>query len=130
MYMEAEAGAERFSDRPAVWDERVAAILREILNCHDGRFSPSEISHKYMGRAPREERMYEKLNRLLRPKELRSFVEQHPEFKWQHYGKKGMTITWRWGAYCNETHQALPVQALRAGGACAKINHPHDRSDL
>ena len=94
-HMEAEAGSERFLDPQPVWEGRVAAILREILNCHGGSFNPAQISHYNMGRAPGHERMYEKLNRLLQPKELRTFVGQHPEFKWQPYGKKGMTITWR-----------------------------------
>ena len=48
-----------------------------------------------MGRAAKSARVYEELNRLLKPTELKPFVEQHPEFAWHHNGKKGMIIKWR-----------------------------------
>ena len=44
--MDAESAAERFSDPPAVWEDRVVQLLREILNHHEGSFDPSRISHK------------------------------------------------------------------------------------
>ena len=47
-----------------------------------------------MGRAPQHERMYEKLNRLLMPGQLKPFVEQHDEFAWEPCGKNGMIIKW------------------------------------
>ena len=34
------------------------------------------------------------LNKLLKPNELRTFVENHSEFAWQPNGNKGMIITW------------------------------------
>ena len=92
--MGGESAAERFSASPFVWEGRVVELLREILNCHGGSFNPAKIDHKKMGRAPQQERMYEKLNRLLKPNELKPFVEQHPEFAWDATGKKGMIIKW------------------------------------
>ena len=56
--------------------------------------TPSKISHNKMGRGPEDDRAYNELNRLLKLKELKPFVEQHPEFAWRPTGKKGMTITW------------------------------------
>ena len=92
--MDGESAAERFSAFPFVWEGRVVELLLEILNHHGGRFNPARISHKAMGRAPEDERAYEELNRLLKPNELKPFVEQHPEFAWHPTGKKGMIITW------------------------------------
>ena len=34
------------------------------------------------------------LNKLLKPNELRTFVEQHSEFAWEPNGNKGMIIKW------------------------------------
>ena len=47
-----------------------------------------------MGRGSEDEPAYKQLNRLLKPNELKTFVEQHPEFAWHPNGKKGMMITW------------------------------------
>ena len=92
--MDGESAAERLSDPPDVWEGRVVELLREIRNRHGGSFDPSRISHKAMGRAPEDERAYGELNRLLKPNELKPFVDQHPEFAWSPTGKKGMIITW------------------------------------
>ena len=92
--MDGESAAERFSDPPDVWEGRVVKLLREILQHHKGSFDPARISHKAMGRGPEDERVYEELNRLLKPNELKVFVEQHSEFAWRSTGKKGMIITW------------------------------------
>ena len=93
--MDGEAAAERLSDPPDVWEGRVVGLLREILNCHGGSFDPSDISHKAMGRRAKSARVYEELNRLLNPNELKPFVEQHPKFAWHYNSKKRMVITWR-----------------------------------
>ena len=77
-----------------MWEGRVVALLREILNCHGGSFDPSRISHKAMCRGLEDEQAYKELRRLLEPIELKPFVEQHPEFAWHPTGKKGMIITW------------------------------------
>ena len=92
--MDGESAAERFSAFPFVWEGRAVELLREIINHHGGSFDPSRISHKAMGRALEDERAYKQLNRLLKPNELKPFVEQHPEFAWHPNGKKGMIITW------------------------------------
>ena len=92
--MDGESAAERLSYPPDVWERHVVELLREILTRHNGSFDPSHISHNKMGRASEVERAYEELNRLLRPKELKSFVAQHPEFAWHPKGQKGMIIKW------------------------------------
>ena len=81
-------------DPAHVWERRAVELLQEILNRHGGSFNPPRISHNKMNRAPEDEHAYEELNRLLKPNELKSFVEQHPEFAWHPTGKKGMIITW------------------------------------
>ena len=92
-----EAASERYTDTPEVWESRVADLLREILRCHGGSFRPFKISHKQMGLAPGDERVYSKLNKLLRKGELKPFVEAHCEFAWQEEEGK-MLITWADGA--------------------------------
>ena len=92
--MDGESAAEQLSDPPHVWEGRIVELLREILNRHGGSFDPSYISHYKMGRASGDQRAYEELNRLLKPNELKAFVEQHPEFAWESTGKKGMIIKW------------------------------------
>ena len=92
--MDGESAAERNSAFPFVWEGRVVELLRDILTHHGGSFDPSRISHKAMGRAPGQARVYEELNRLLNPNELKPFVEQHPQCAWHPTGKKGMIITW------------------------------------
>ena len=82
--MDGESAAERFSDPPHVWEGRVVDLLREILDRHGGSFNPARISQHF----------YEELNKLLKPNELKPFVEQHPEFAWEPTGKKGMKIKW------------------------------------
>ena len=93
--MVGESAVERFSDPPDVWEGRAVELLREILTYHGGSFNPACISQKVMGREPEDGHVYEDLNRLLKPKELKSFVEQHPEFAWHSIGKKGVIITWK-----------------------------------
>ena len=92
--MDGESAAERNLPSPIEWERRVVELLRDILNHHGGSFDPSRISHKKMCRGPEDEHVYNELNRLLNPNELKSFVEQHSEFRWESSGKKGMIITW------------------------------------
>ena len=75
-----EAASERTVDPPDVWASRAADLLREVLRTHGGRFDPSYISHRQMGRTAFEDRVYEQLNKLLQTPELKSVVEGHPEF--------------------------------------------------
>ena len=75
-------------------DDRVAEILRQCLRAHGGSFDPSNISHRALGLGPQDERMHSRLNKLLLPKQLRPFVDQHPEFSWEEKDPKGMQITW------------------------------------
>ena len=93
-HMDGESAAERESAFPFVWEGRVVELLRDILTHHGGSFDPAHISHKKMGRGPEDEKVYKELNRLLKPHELRSFVEQHSDFAWQPTGKTGMIVTW------------------------------------
>ena len=99
--------SERHSDPQHVWEERVAAILRDIIECHDGSFTPSGIKHHLMGRGRNHERMYEKLNKRLEKGKLRDFVDNHPEFTWQRHGKNGMLISLAPQPCSNEGSSAL-----------------------
>ena len=92
-----EAASERYTDTQAVWESRVADLLRQILRRHGGSFRPSQISHKLMGLAPGEETTYSKLNKLLQKGELKPFVEAHSEFVCRHVEGR-MLITWADGA--------------------------------
>ena len=92
--LDGESAAERFSFPQDMWEGRVVELLQQILNRHEGSFDPSRISHKAMGRAPQAERAYEELSKMLKPNELKPFVEEHAEFTWHPTGKKGMIITW------------------------------------
>ena len=93
--MAGESAAERWTDPPDVWEGRVVELLWEILTRHGGSFNPSRISHNKMGRAPENDRAYEELNRLLKPKEPKSFVDQHREFACRTTSNNGMIIKWR-----------------------------------
>ena len=77
---------------------KVAAILRLCLETHGGQFDPSAISHKTAGLTAEDERLYSRLNKLLAPGQLSSFVDKRPEFVWmpKNSGRKppGMIITW------------------------------------
>ena len=75
-------------------DDRVAEILRQCLRAHGGSFDPSKISHRALGLGPQDERMHSRLNKLLLPKQLRPFVDRHPEFSYEEKDPKGMLITW------------------------------------
>ena len=92
--MNSESATERWSDPPHVWKDRVAKLLRDILNSHGGTFDPSHINHNKMGRTKRDPHAYEELNKLLKPNELKEFVHQHPDFAWEAKNKKGIVIKW------------------------------------
>ena len=68
----------------------------EALPKHGGEFDPSRISHKTMGREVGEERVYSRLNKLLKPGELRGFVETHSEFACRPRvgSAKGFIVHW------------------------------------
>ena len=95
----ADAGVDAKALCPAVRDARVSDILRHVLQSHGGSFDPARISNKlFQSRhASSEAKAFEQLNRLLKPRELRAFIDRHPEFSWSTCsapGTKGMLITW------------------------------------
>ena len=47
-----------------------------------------------MGFGSSEDIFVSQLNRLLKPGELRPFIDRHPEFSWSATGPKGMMVTW------------------------------------
>ena len=59
----------------------VDQVIRRCLETHDGAFDPARISSERYGMQPGELLPWEKLNSLLGKGELRSFVEQHPDFQ-------------------------------------------------
>ena len=76
-------------------DVRVARIIRAILNSHRGWFDPAWISHKRPGLEPAAEPMHPRLNKLLKPGQLKPFLGRHREFAWQpKANNKGMVISW------------------------------------
>jgi len=78
--------------------EEIAELIRLCLHTHGGSFDPARISSKKTGRLPAGTQdpttVQQRLNRLLRPNELRPFIEAHPEFTWTQHGEKGMLVTW------------------------------------
>ena len=102
------------------WADRVKQLLREILNTHGGHFDPSWTSRKWMGVAPGEETAYEKLNKLLKPGELKTFIDERcdSEFAWHHKGKgggkRGMIVTWGSGG-ASAAASGAPAAASGAG---------------
>ena len=73
----------------------MVALVRQTLHAHGGAFDPSNISHKRMGLAPENEHVYETFDKLLKPGQLKPFIERHPEFPWQptETGRR-MVIKW------------------------------------
>ena len=92
--MAGESATERYSHDPKEWEGRVVALLNEIITCHKGSFDPSWISHKQMGRGRQDPRAYEELNKLLKPNELKEFVEGHREFAWAPTTQNYWKIQW------------------------------------
>ena len=97
-------------------DDHVAEILRQCVRAHGGFFDPSKISHRALGLGPQDERMYSRLNKLLKRNQLRPFVDRHPEFCWQEKHPKGMLITW---APPTSTSMPAPSSASSNQPACA-----------
>ena len=89
-----EAGMEADRLPEAEVKERVASLLRLCLRKHGGSFDPANISRSALGQKRGEEPVYSQLNKLLKPNQLRAFVNSHPEFSWSSNGPKGMFITW------------------------------------
>ena len=88
-------GAGEEADAPDA-DARLVALVRDCLVAHGGEIDPSRISHNKMGLGTRDERVYEKFNKLLAPGGLKAFVESHSdEFTWNPKASNtGMVITW------------------------------------
>jgi len=105
---------------PQEIDEKVAEILRLCLDTHGGQFNPSAIRHKLAGLKPEDERLYARLNKLLPPGQLRSFVDKHPEFAWmpRNPGQKrpGMIITWATAPGSASAGHAQDDQGTKGGG--------------
>ena len=72
--------------------------MRQCLDTNGGQFDPSAISHKTAGLKREDERLYARLNKLLAPGQLSSFLDKRPEFAWipKNPGQKPtrMIITW------------------------------------
>ena len=76
-------------------DEAVSQLLRLVLRTHDGRFDPARICHRLLhNEIPGQPRVYRQLDDLLHKSQLRSWIEEHPEFQWEQQGAKGMLVTW------------------------------------
>jgi len=114
-------------------DEEVAAILRRCLDTHGSQFDPSAISHKTAGLKRGDERLYERLNKLLAPGQLRSFVDKHPEFAWspKNPGQKrpGMIITWATASGSANAGHAQDDQRTSGGVASGSANALCDQTD-
>ena len=82
---------------PQEIDEKVAEILRLCLDAHGWQFDPSAISHKTAGLTAKDGRLYSRLNKLLAPGQLSSFVGKYTECVWmpKNSGQEppGMIIT-------------------------------------
>ncbi len=82
----------------AARDVAVADLLRMCLRTHGGQFDPARISHNllrpYGLDMATQPRMYQRLDALLHPGDLRPWIEQHPDFQWKPHGAKGMRVTW------------------------------------
>ena len=76
---------------------------------HGGEFDQSKISSKRYGSST----LWMDLDSLLNKGDLRSFVEQHPEFTYRAHGPKGMIITWA-DAHAQDTPSSSSGQALPA----------------
>ena len=71
------------------------------------------ISSKRYGVDPGQEAPRMVLYSLLNKGDLRSFVDQHPEFTYRAHGLKGMIITWA-DAHAQDTPSSSSGQALPA----------------
>ncbi len=93
-----EAGAEAAGLAEEERQEAVADVLRTCLQTHGGEFDPSAISHQRAGLDVDHMPLYAQLQGLLRPGQLRAFVEKHPDFTWRPknpgLSRPGMIITW------------------------------------
>jgi hypothetical protein len=86
----------------AARDVAVADLLRMCLRSHGGQFDPARISRDLLRREmvnqgldmATQPRMFQRLDALLHPGQLRPFIEQHPDFQWMPHGAKGMRVTW------------------------------------
>ena len=90
-----EAGKEAEGLSSDEVDARVAEIIQAILTSHNGWFDRAWISHKWPGMQPAAKPMYSRLNKLLKPGQLKPFLGRHPDFAWQPKAKnKGMIVSW------------------------------------
>jgi hypothetical protein len=86
----------------AARDVAVADLLRMCLRTHGGEFDPARISRDLLRPEmvnqgldmATQPRMFQRLDALLHPGQLRPWIEQHPDFQWKPHGAKGMRVTW------------------------------------
>ena len=86
----------------AARDVAVAHLLRMCLRTHAGEVDPSRISHDLLRQEmvnqgldmATQPRMFQRLDALLHPGQLKPWIEQHPDFQWKPQGAKGMRVTW------------------------------------
>ena len=74
-----------------------------------------------MGLGPQDERVYDKLNKLLKTGQLRAFIDKHPAFTWSPKGQKGMLVTWAHGP---QRPAVDDVPALEAGALEESVRTP------
>ncbi len=88
--------------------------------------------------------MWQRLNKLIHPAELRPFIARHPVFEWKQLGPKGMLIMWAGGGNASGSASAdvpspasaaapSPASAIASGGnapgsASAAAPSPADAS--
>jgi len=86
----------------AARDVAVADLLRMCLRTHGGEVDPARISRDLLRPEmvnqgldmATQPRMFQRLDALLHPRQLRPWIEQHPDFQWKPHGAKGMRVTW------------------------------------
>ena len=76
-----EAGKEAEGLSSDEVDARVAKIIQDILTSHCGWFDVDQP--QVAGAGAGAEPMYSRLNKLLKPGQLKPFLDRHWEFAWQ-----------------------------------------------
>ena len=75
-------------------DAEVAALIRQILESHDGEFNPARIQHrKFAAGATGVQKAYAQLDELLDPDELWDWIMASDEFACARHGTS-MVVSW------------------------------------
>ena len=135
-----ESGVDAAGMTAAEVNDRVAALLRRCLTAFDGSFDPAHISLKNLSARSWEyglEPVYSQLNRLLKRVELRTFVDNHPEFSWSigplgplTAVPKGIPIMWAveptpLAPSSASAQQTLLALHAHAPNSCADVVEPY-----